>query len=281
METQVGVIVVAAGHGTLRPGVSKLTATVDASSDTSMLGQILRTVNTVKGLWPRWLVLNSRFRSQIDAALERDGVGGYSIMHQHVRRGAADAVRLVMEHERAAWRGDAFLVVYGDMPLWRPETLRRLVEVHQCPTSAHLPRPVISMVTVRVGSAETPRILERYGRVFRDAEGRIVNVVEPGDARASDLALTTSVNPSLYVFDRAWFLKRYDRIRPYPRADGHGDEFHLPPLLAIAAEEGAPVAELVVDDPEEALGVNTAEELVEVRAIIARRSATTQVTTAE
>lgn len=272
METQVGVIVVAAGHGTLRSGVSKLTETIDAAHGTSMLGQVLRTVNQMKGLWPRWLVLNGRFRNQIDAVLEQDGVGGYGIMHQHVRRGAADAVRLVMEHERAAWRGDAFLVVYGDMPLWRAETLRRLVEIHQCPTSAHLPRPVISLVTVKIGGADSPKVLERYGRVFRDAEGRIVNVVEPGEARVSDLAATTSVNPSLYVFDRAWFLKRYDRIQPYPRTDGHGDEFHLPPLLAIAAEENAPVAELVLADPEEALGVNTAEELVEARAIIARRN---------
>ncbi|TAK05102.1 hypothetical protein EPO33_03905 [Patescibacteria group bacterium] len=281
METYVGVIVVAAGHGTLRPGVSKLTETVDVACGTSMLGQVLRTVNRVKGLWPRWLVLNGRFRHQIDAALERDRVGGYAIMHQHRRRGAADAVRLVMEHDRTARQGDAFLVVYGDMPLWRTETLRRLVEMHQSSTATHLPRPMISMVTVKIGGADSPRILERYGRVFRDARGRIVNVVEPGDARAADLVTTTSVNPSLYVFDRAWFLSHYDRIRPYPRADGHGDEFHLPPLLAVAAEEEATVAELVLTDPEEALGVNIPAELADVQAIVSRRSTAGQKTTAE
>ncbi len=271
METQVGVIVLAADHGMLRPGVSRFVETVDAASGKSMLEQVLRTVNEVKGLWPRWLVSSGLFHKQIDATLEREGMGGYTVMHQHLRRGAANAVRLVMEHDRIAWRGDAFLVVYGDMPLWRAETLRRLVEMHQHPTAAHVPRPVISMVTVRIDRVDAPRTLEQYGRVFRDATGRIVNVVEPGEAHLSNRAATTSVNPSLYVFGRAWFLSHYDRIRSESRADGYGDEYHLPPLLAIAAEEGAPVAELVVDDPEEALGVNTAEELAEVQAIIARR----------
>lgn len=272
----IGLIVVAAGHGTLRPDVSKLAEPVNVGRVRSMAGTVLQSAVQVPGIGIALLVLNERFRPQLEPVLREEvrWDGMLRTVIQRERRGAADAVAVAMRYGTEP-PADGYLVVYGDMPLWRPETLAALVALHR------RERPAISMVTVRINGAATPRILERYGRVFRDAQGRIVNVVEPGDARPEDLAATTTVNPSLYVFDRAWFLAHVDRIPPYPRADGHGDELHLPPLLAIAAKEEAPVAELVLDDPEEALGVNTVQELADVRAIIARRSGGALATAAE
>lgn len=271
MEQKIGTIVVAAGHGTLRDGTSKLVETVDIFRRMSMIGQVLDTVRGLEECLPQFLVLNGRFERQIAKRLERDAPAAWrtmTVVHQTQRRGAADAVRVAMLADLGASHADAYLVVYGDMPLWRPNTLARLSALHRSADN----RPVISMVTVSLAGAASPRVLERYGRVLRDARGRIVNVVEPGDARPADIAVTSTVNPSLYVIDRRWFLARYNEIPPYRRADGFGDELHLPPLLAVAAREEAPVAELHLDDPEEALGVNNEDELHEVRRIFIQRT---------
>lgn len=263
-------VVVAAGHGCIRPGRSKLLEPVDAGG-TPMVVQAVRSV-VGSGLGPIALVLNRRFGDDILSALrawspEVMGKEGLAVVYQEERRGAADAVRVAVHEAVAAQAAPTFLVVYADMPLWRPETLRALARIHRQGSAP------MSMVSVPVAGADTPRILERYGRVLRDRDGRIVNVVEPGEATDDDLPRTASVNPSLYAFDTGWFIGRVGQVRPQRRADGYGDEVHLPPLARIVAEEGHTVSELPLADPEEALGVNTAAELADVRAVLDRRAA--------
>lgn len=264
-------VVVAAGHGCLRPGMSKLAETVDRREGTSMVGRVLQTACLVGD--PIVLVLNERFADQVMAAVERDCpdlVGGemrmlLHVCYQHERRGAADAVHRAVTKVISKLGIRAFLVMYGDMPLWRPATMRRLWALHQAA------RATLSMVSVEIGEDASRHTLERYGRVLKDAQGRIVNVVEPGETKDVDVLRTTTVNPSLYVFETDWFIQSFGSIPPHPRPDGYGDEFHLPPLARIAAEQGTPVAELQLEDPEEALGVNTSAEIEEIREIVARR----------
>lgn len=269
--TRGATVVVAAGHGCLRPDKPKLVEHVDGMTQMSMIGQVLRTAMAVGD--PIVVVLNDRFAEQVLDAMRRDCPALCSgemrhllhICYQAERRGAADAVRRAVTEVVVPLGVPSFLVMYGDMPLWRPDTMRRLWSVHREQGAA------LSMVSVDIGRGSTPQTLERYGRVLKDAAGRIVNVIEPGETMDADVLMTTTVNPSLYVFDTAWFSGMVSRIPPHPRPDGYGDELHLPPLTRIAAEHGVAIAELPLDDPEEALGVNTPEEMEEIRQIVRRR----------
>lgn len=267
MVQTTGVVVVAGGHGVIHPGTSKLVETLDSQGRLPMIVQVLCLAHESAAA-PPVLVVNSRFRDQILRVLDEHGLrGGITVVPQGERRGAAHAIFCALSAFEARLC-DAFLVLYGDMPAWRPATLRALVSLHR------KRRPAISMVSVPIRGVQTPRTLERFGRILRGPDGQIVGVVEPGEATNEQLEYATGVNPSLFVFDTAWFAGHYQRIPLYPRRDGHPDEYHVPPLVAMAAAEGAPIAEMPLQDPFEALGVNTREDLDLVREVIARRAIT-------
>lgn len=272
MKKKIGAVIVAAGYGMIRPGVSKLFESVTPEG-VSMLSRVCRIVYDAQ-VFPIVFVRNPRWGEEMWDVLARDAPHVLQLAYpaiQQERCGAADAVRSALRLLELTHCTD-FLVIYGDMPLWRPTTLARLVDLHR------REEPAISMVSVKIDGATSPRSLERYGRVLRDESGRIVKVVEPGDTTNEDVRRVRTVNPSLYVFNRSWFNWASLLVEPRPRPDGFSSERHLPPLVEIADKlnnvwhEPSKVVELPIDDPEEALGVNTAEELEEVRRIFRKRA---------
>lgn len=270
MVAKTGVVVLAAGHGVIRPGYSKLVETVDLEGRVPAIVEVVGLAHESGAGRPVVLVVNHRFREPVLAALDQYQLrGGLEIVPQDERRGAADAIRCALPTLQSHGC-EAFLTLYGDMPAWRPATLQALLALYRDE------RPAIAMVSVEIQGALTPAALETFGRILRDETGRIVGVVEPGEATVAQLAVTRTVNPSLFVFDHAWFARHVGNIAPHPRHDGYGDEFHVPPLVAMAVQEGARVVELPLADPCEAVGINTPEDLTLVRKLLAaRRSAVT------
>jgi bifunctional UDP-N-acetylglucosamine pyrophosphorylase / glucosamine-1-phosphate N-acetyltransferase len=191
----------------------------------------------------------------------RQALDGFSYPVEFVvqpeRRGAADAVAQALPHLKDEKH---VLVTFGDMPLWRPETLRSLAKIHLSDKSA-----VISLVTLAL---QTSHRTARYGRIVRDAEGQILAALEPSELQGGEITDAALVNPSLYVFERQWLADHLPRIPPTDKGDGFPEELHLPKLLPIANAEGVKVLELRLTDPAEALGVNTPEELAEVCALL-------------
>src|SRR5207237_6778698 len=112
------------------------------------------------------------------------------------------------------FRGDV-LVLYGDLPLVEPATLRRLVR-------ARRGRP-LAMATVAL---EKPGA---YGRVLRDARGGVRGVVEAKDATAAELA-GREINTGLYAIDGAFLRRALPRLR----ADNRQREYYLTDLVAMA-----------------------------------------------
>jgi bifunctional N-acetylglucosamine-1-phosphate-uridyltransferase/glucosamine-1-phosphate-acetyltransferase GlmU-like protein len=263
LKSKIGAVIVAAGQGMITPGVSKLVEPADERR-TSLLGLVARTVYEA-GIFTIVYVVSPRFAEQHWQTLKRDAPHVLLIGQpawQEERRGAADAVRCCLSALEASGCTD-FLVIFADMPLWRSATLQRLVELHQ------RERPAISLVSVPSDGARTPqRILERYGRIFRDASGRITRIIEPGDLTEADCREVRTVNPSLYVFQRNFFALHSLLLPVRDKGDGYPPEKHLPPIVALAYQLGHCVSELPLEDPTEALGVNTAAELAEVRQII-------------
>jgi len=167
---------------------------------------------------------------------------GFEVAVQERPLGTGDAVRSA----RVALEGraDDVLVLSGDTPLLTARLLRDLVETHRNARAA---------ATILSAEPADPRL---YGRVIRDAEGRIVRIAEGTDATADELAVR-EVNTSIYVFrgERLW--PALERLEPR-NVQG---ELYLTDAIGVLVADGDAVAAHKALDPVETDGVNTRGEL--------------------
>jgi bifunctional UDP-N-acetylglucosamine pyrophosphorylase/glucosamine-1-phosphate N-acetyltransferase len=150
--------------------------------------------------------------------------------------------------------GDHVIVIYADMPLLRADSLQNLYEAQKANQAG--PLTMLTFVT------DTPR---GFGRILRAEDGSVRAVVERVDATPEQLAIR-EVNPGVYCFDAAWLWSHLDKIPVSPKG-----EYYLTDLVAIAVGEGAAVGAITMDDPNDALGINTRVHLAEAEAVIRRR----------
>jgi bifunctional UDP-N-acetylglucosamine pyrophosphorylase/glucosamine-1-phosphate N-acetyltransferase len=150
-------------------------------------------------------------------------------------------------------RTDLVLVTYADMPLLRVESLTRLVE-----TQKANPGP-LTLLSLRSRDARG------FGRVVRDAAGRVKAVVEEADATEAEL-LIDELNVGAYCFASAWL---WDALRRIPLSKK--GEYYLTEGVALAARDGLPVQVTSCEDPAEAIGINTRVHLAEAEAAMRAR----------
>jgi len=156
--------------------------------------------------------------------------------------GTGDAVR----RARAAledFNGDV-LVLNGDVPALRPETIRALVETHRAAGAA---ATVLSFEPADAGA---------YGRIVRHGDGSLARIVEAADASPDELALG-EVNSGIYVFKAQQLWPALDRLDAH-NAQG---ELYVTDTLGLLVADGDSCAVQLADDPLEAEGVNTRVEL--------------------
>jgi len=146
------------------------------------------------------------------------------------------------------------LVLYGDMPLLRVETLRALRDRHLASGAA------ITMMTV---VRDDP---QGFGRIVRDAEGRIQAIVEQAEA-TPEIAALRELNVGIYTFEAGFLWTHLPQLRPSPRKG----EQYLTDLIGMAVAEGLPVESLRAADPLEVLGINTRVELALAAKTLQRR----------
>jgi len=168
--------------------------------------------------------------------------------HQAEQRGTGHAL---LEAEPLFNGTEGTLVVLsGDVPLIRPETLRHLVNAH---IHAH------AGLTVLTAELNRPY---GYGRIIRK-NGRMTRIVEERDA--SDIQRRIKeINSGIYALD---IPPLFDALRRIPSA-GHKEEIYLPGLISIYRRRGLPVETVTVADPDEVRGINTQNELAEVKTIV-------------
>ncbi len=151
--------------------------------------------------------------------------------------------------------GDEILVLPGDMPLIRSETLHALVATHRREGAA------ATLLSVIDGPREFGRIVRR--------DGTVVAVVEARDATAEEAAIR-EVNTSVYVFDATLLAEALAALRP----DNDQGELYLTDVIDILSRQGHPLA-AVTAPAEEALGVNSVGQLAAVDAALRRRTSET------
>lgn len=248
--TNVAAIVPAGGSGDL-DGMPKILHPLP--NGRSILGQVLFTIKEVGFDTVVVVVNNYKFQEQTELHLLNEGFLDNLIFgSQHWRFGAGEAVAIGLE-KLSANKIDTIFVAFADMPMWKPETIKKLLETHRKTGGA------VTLASIRL-TESTPEIIKRYGRVLRNVSGEPIDIIEPHDD-IKDVSQVTTVNPSLYVFDRMWLYRNLHKVKPRERDDGYAAEIYLPPLVGIAHNDGAGVTEVPLDDPNEALGINAKEDL--------------------
>jgi len=181
-------------------------------------------------------------------------------VEQRVQRGTGDAVAVGLtglpDDDLAADSEDGdVLVLPGDTPLIRPETLAALVLEHRLSGAA------CTLLTARLADPTG------YGRVVRDKDGRVRRIVEHRDAGGPELAID-EVNTGIYVFRRGLLAPALRRIAP----DNAQAELYLTDVVKVLADAGHPVVSLAADDADETHGVNDRAQLAVAEAELRRRT---------
>ena len=145
------------------------------------------------------------------------------------------------------------LVLYGDVPLVRPATLKRLLEGAR------------GSVGIVVAELAEP---SGYGRIVRDGAQRVARIVEQKDATASELAIR-EVNAGFFCLSAR-------RLAPWLSKIGNDNaqnEYYLTDLVALAVADAVPVVAVKVEDPWEVAGVNSMQELAVLERVCQGREA--------
>ncbi len=148
---------------------------------------------------------------------------------------------------------DLVLVTYADMPLLRPETLKRLVETQKANKGP---------LTILTVSAADPR---GFGRVVRGPDGSVQSIVEEASATEEQLSIH-ELNVGAYCFSAKWLWDALHRIKVSQKG-----EYYLTDTVALAVQAGLTVQALVSDDLMETIGINTRVHLAEAEAAMRQR----------
>lgn len=166
-------------------------------------------------------------------------------------RGTADALRVALEAIDHATAD--VLVVNGDTPFLRAGTLGSLLAARRKAGAS------LALLSTR------PADPAGYGRLVRDAEGRLVRIVEEKDAGAGEKAVR-EVNAGVYAIDADWARRRLPEVPASPESGEH----YLTDLVRAAVAEGGQV--LVLEAAaEEAAGINDRVQLAAAEGAMRRR----------
>lgn len=182
------------------------------------------------------------------------GSPGVVFAMQDQQLGTGHAV-LCAESALSASSGDV-VILAGDGPLIRPQTLRTLIERHR--TSGASATLATSIIDDPTG----------YGRIVRDTSGRFVAIVEHKNATPEQRAIR-EINPSYYCFRR---VDLFPALRQVERNPASG-EYYLTDVLALLQSRGKRVEVVAAVPPEDVLSINTPEELATVDRIYRQRAA--------
>ncbi|UCV08200.1 bifunctional UDP-N-acetylglucosamine diphosphorylase/glucosamine-1-phosphate N-acetyltransferase GlmU [Dechloromonas denitrificans] len=145
------------------------------------------------------------------------------------------------------------LVLYGDVPLTRVDTLKRLL---------HAGKDALSILTVDLANPTG------YGRIVRDAAGNVLRIVEEKDATAEEKAIR-EVNTGIMAIPSGRLADWLSRLSNN-NAQG---EYYLTDIVALAVAEGLPVRTAQPDGEWEVLGVNSKVQLAELERVHQRNIA--------
>ena len=168
--------------------------------------------------------------------------------------GSGSAVKAALSFMK---RFEDILILNGDVPLLRAETLRKMVDAFETQRAAAM------VVSVTVPNPYG------YGRIVRNTQGAFEAIVEESDADAKTKTIT-EINSGMYVFKSSFLQESLNRLTP----QGPKREYYLTDTLSLIKQMNQPVCVFCAPDYTEALGVNSKAQLAEAGQILYARAAT-------
>ncbi|MGH9745291.1 MAG: bifunctional UDP-N-acetylglucosamine diphosphorylase/glucosamine-1-phosphate N-acetyltransferase GlmU [Candidatus Acidiferrales bacterium] len=246
-HSDTAIIILAAGKGTrMRSDLAKV---LHRAGGRTLIEHVIRACQPLKAA--QVLVVVGHRADEVAAVAE--SLGAQTIVQQP-QRGTGHALQVA----RRAIRKSAklALVVPGDAPLLRTETLAALLDTHRRGES-----------TATILSAELANPAD-YGRIVRDSEGRVEAIVEDKAATPEQRTIR-EVNSSIYCFTLAKLWPSLAALRP----NNAHRELYLTDAIALLRQRNERVLAQITADASEILGCNTRASLADVDRIFRARKA--------
>ena len=230
-----GVILLAAGQGTRMK--SELPKVLHPLGGKPLL---LHALETARRLSPRTIAVVVGHGAA--AVRQAQPAGDLAWVTQERQLGTGHAV-LCAKPAFEGFAGD-ILILSGDVPLIREQTLRDLLERHRSRQAA------LTLLTARLGEPKG------YGRIVRDDGGAIVEIVEEKDATDAQRGID-EVNAGIYVAAARFLFAAL----PAVKNSNQQGEYYLPDIVGIGLGQGKVIETVRVENPVEMMGINSREEL--------------------
>lgn len=209
----------------------------------TMLERVFQAVHNAKNCKPPFVVVGhgaEEIRAMFGSA--------YQYILQTEITGTASAVLACMPYITEDTR--SILILYGDHPLISSRAIGQMIGIFE------KEKPVLALFTTTVPDFLDWRASFLYfGRVARDINGNVKKIVEYKEATESERAIR-EINPAIYCVEKKWLMTILSRITP-SKATG---EYYLTDIVALARGDGVKIVTVPML-PEEALGVNTREDI--------------------
>lgn len=148
------------------------------------------------------------------------------------------------------YAGD-IMIVCGDTPLLKVNTLRSLVKYH---------REKRAEATILTAKLDKPT---GYGRIIRDSRGKIVKIVEEADVSPKEMKVK-EVNTGTYCFKGRLLFAALKELKP----ENVQKEYYLTDVVDLLVKRDLLVEGLIVSSSDEAKGINTRKELSQVAKVL-------------
>jgi bifunctional UDP-N-acetylglucosamine pyrophosphorylase/glucosamine-1-phosphate N-acetyltransferase len=172
--------------------------------------------------------------------------------HQQEQLGTAHAVSMAKNILQD--KEGVTIVLNGDTPLVKTQTLQKLLAHHQSKQAA---------ATVLTAVVDDPT---GYGRIIRDENGDVRKIVEEKDATLGQKKVC-EISTGIFCFDNQ---KLFETL-PHVKNENAQKEYYLPDVLSILNEQGCVVTAYATDDPEEGTGVNDRVQLAHLEELMRQR----------
>ena len=239
------VAVLAAGKGTRMK--SALPKVLQPLAGATLVERVLA---SCKGLQPdRQLLIVGHQAERVEQSLA--GAGGSCALEfvlQQPQNGTGHAVQQLLE-PLAGFEGEV-LVLNGDVPLLREQTIAELLKRHRSSGAA------VTLLTARLADPTG------YGRVFADGDGAVSAIVEHRDCSEAQRC-NTLINAGIYCFN--W--NQLAAVLPQLRTDNDQGELYLTDTVAMLS----PAMHVEVADADEINGINDRLQLAQCEAVIQER----------
>ncbi|AME09982.1 bifunctional N-acetylglucosamine-1-phosphate uridyltransferase/glucosamine-1-phosphate acetyltransferase [Gemella sp. oral taxon 928] len=151
--------------------------------------------------------------------------------------GTAHAVKVAKDMLKD--KNGTTIVMYGDTPLIRPETINNMLDHHE---------QTKAKATVLTAYADNPFA---YGRIIRDTNGKLEKIVEEKDATEPEKQVK-EINSGIYCFDNKLLFEMLEEVKN----DNKQGEYYLPDVLYLIRNRGEIIETYLCNDFDETFGVN-------------------------